>query len=182
MSTSRILFASLAVSSCCGLAAYADPVTLDLRPGLWEMTTSGQSSGAPPIPADVLDRMPPERRAKFEAAIKASQARAAQPHAFKKCITQADLRRGLKLDDKEEGDCRQTILSSTASVMDLRMECKSPQRTSSGTFHFESAGPQAVTGAVDMTIGDGVHTMTMHRVIQGKWTGSDCGNVRSAGE
>lgn len=110
----------------------------------------------------------------------ASQARAAKPRVFKKCITAESLQRGIKMDDdKEARACQQTVVSSTASVMDMTMECKSPRRNASGRIHFESAGPEAIAGTIDMSIGDGAQTMTMHRVIQGKWTGNDCGSVKS---
>ena len=182
MSKCCVLLAGLAVTSCCIIAVQAAPVALNLRPGLWEMTTSGETTGAPPIPADLLARMPPERRAKFEAAMAASHARSATPHAFKQCITPESLQRGLKVDDKNnDPTCKQTVVSSTGSVMDMRMECASSNRTSSGTFHFEAASREAVAGTINMTIGDGAHNMTIKRVIQGKWLSADCGNVKSTG-
>ncbi len=35
----------------------------DLKPGLWEMKTTSESTGAPPISEDMLAKLPPERRA-----------------------------------------------------------------------------------------------------------------------
>jgi Protein of unknown function (DUF3617) len=183
MSYSRLLFAGLCVSNILIFSGYAAAATLNLKPGLWEMTTTGETKGAPPIPADVLAQMPPERRAKFEAAMAANANRTSAPHANKQCITENSLQRGLKVDDnKNESGCQQTVVSSTASVMDMRMNCTSPQRSSSGTFHFETAGPEAVNGTINMTISDGAHSMTIKRVIQGKWLGADCGNLKRAGD
>jgi hypothetical protein len=182
MATSRLLFAGLCASSILIVPGYAAAATLNLKPGLWEMTTAGETTGTPPIPENVLAQMTPERRAKFEAAMAASRTRGTAPRAFKQCITPESLQRGLKVDDtKNESGCQQTVVSSTASVMDMRMNCTSPQRTSSGTFHFETASPEAVSGTINMTISDGAHNMTMKRVIQGKWLGADCGNLKRAG-
>ncbi|MGH6726583.1 MAG: DUF3617 domain-containing protein [Pseudolabrys sp.] len=181
MSASRILLAGLALNCALALTAQAASATLNLRPGLWEMTTSGEASGAPPIPEELLARLPPERRAKLQAAMAASMARAGAPHASKQCITRQSLQRGIKIDDSGERNCHPTVISSTASVMDMRIECKSAKQAASGTIHFQTAGPEAVNGTVHMAIGNGDHRMAMKRVISGKWLGADCGGVKSAG-
>jgi hypothetical protein len=179
----RAPLAGLAFACFAAFTAQAAPAALNLHPGLWEMTTSGVASGALPIPDDMLARLPPDRRAKMEAAMAASRARAAAPHTFKQCITKDSLQHGLKVDDSKNGQsCRPTVVSSTASVMDMRLECKSPKQTTSGTFHFEAASPKSLAGTITMTIGDGVHTMTVNRIIQGKWLGDDCGGAKSVGQ
>lgn len=183
MSTSRVLFAALTLTACGTLAAAASPITLNLRPGLWQMTTQGQTTGSLPIPPEMLARMPPERRAKFEAAMAASQARASAPRAFEQCITRKSLQRGIEVDEKQSSNhCRPTVLSSTATVMDMSMQCGDPRHSMSGRFHFEAASPESVAGTVDMTIGAGGKPIHMHRVIQGKWMSADCGSVKAAGE
>ena len=181
MSTSRLLFAGLFVSNILIFPGYATAATLNLKPGLWEMTWSGQTSGAPPIPPDVLAQMPPERRAKLEAAMAANANRTSAPHANKQCITEKGLQRGLNVEEnKTESSCQRTVVSNTASVMDMRQECTG-QEIMSGTSHFEAIGPEALTGAIDMTMTDGVRTTTVKRVMLGKWLGADCGNLKNAG-
>jgi len=182
MSVSRLVFAGLAFS-CGALAASAAPITLNLRPGLWEMTSTGEATGALPIPQEMLDRLPPDRRAKIEAAIAASRARVSQPRVFKQCITAESLKRGIEANDREVSEgCHPTVVSSTASAMDVRVQCTNPRHSTSGTFHFETSSPEAVSGTVNMTISEGARSMTMKRVIAGKWLGADCGNVKAAGE
>jgi len=73
MFMTRILLAIL-VGGFCISAGQADPVTLNVRPGLWEMMVLGEGSGMPPIPAEALARLTPEQRAKFEAAMAARTA------------------------------------------------------------------------------------------------------------
>ena len=182
MSTSRVLFAGLALS-CCAAAALADPISLHVRPGLWEMTSSGQASGAPPIPPELLARLPPERRAKFEAAMAASMARTAAPRSHRQCVTEENLAHGFNPEKVPAGagQCTQTVVSSTASVMEVHEECTGREKVSA-TFHFEAANPESMNGTIDMVMSDGVHSMNVKRVIQGKWLGADCGNVKSAGD
>jgi len=182
MSIARILFTGLALACGATFAAQAAPVMLNIRPGLWEMSTQGEASGTLPVPPELLARMTPERRAKFEAAMAASRARMSKPHTSKQCISEASLKRGIDVDqDKGEHHCRETVLSSSSSVMDLHMECSGGRATTTGTIHFQAASPEAVTGTINMAISDGAHTMTMKRVIEGKWVAADCGDVKSFG-
>jgi Protein of unknown function (DUF3617) len=177
MSCSRILLTGLCV---CGFAAasQAGPVTLNVKPGLWEITSSGQTSGAPPIPEDMLARLTPEQRAKFKAAMAASMAHASKPHVYKSCVTEKSLQRGFDPSDYSSGErCKPTVLSSSASAMDVRAECVGERRgeRSSGRFHFEAPSPLTMTGTIDLTMSDGVHTMHVKRVMHGQWIAADCG-------
>jgi hypothetical protein len=182
MSYSRLLFAGLCVSNILIFPGYAAAATLNLKTGLWEMTTTGQTSGAPPIPENILAQMTPERRAKFDAAMAANASRASAPHVSKQCITEKSLQRGIKEDDSKDGrPCTQTVVSSSASVMDVRQECTGQERMS-GHFRFEAVSPEAMTGTIDMTVTNGARTMTIKRVMHGKWLGADCGNLKKAGD
>jgi hypothetical protein len=175
MFTTRMLLAVLAGGLGVS-AAHAGPITLNVRPGLWEMTVSGQSSGMPPIPAEVLARMTPEQRAKFQAAIAARMAGGDKPHVYKSCITQTTLQRGFDTGESSaQRKCTQTVLSSSASAMDGREECTGGRARVSGHFHFTAPDPMTVNGAIELAINNGSHTMTMKQVIHAKWVGTDCG-------
>jgi Protein of unknown function (DUF3617) len=179
MSVSRPLVSGAALITCCSLAAYAVPITIKLRPGLWEMTTEGQTSGSPPIPADVLANMPPDRRARMEAAIAARRARAGQPHVSRQCITAESLQRGLDLDERRQSNCQEKVVSSSNSEMNIQIECKgSRDEVTSGNLHFTTAGPEKLTGTINMKVGNGTQNMTVKRVIEGKWVSADCGDLK----
>src|SRR5665213_1918902 len=60
-------------------AEAAEPIKLNVKPGLWEIASEGQINGAPPISDDMLARLTPEQREKFQAAMQASMANAAKP-------------------------------------------------------------------------------------------------------
>jgi hypothetical protein len=175
MFTTRTMITILVCGFCIS-AGQAEPVTLNVRSGLWEITASGQGSGMPPIPEEALARMTPEQRAKFQAAMAARTAGAGKPHVYKSCITEKTLRRGFDTGESNaERKCTQTILSSSASAMDGREECTGGRARASGHFHFAASDPVTVDGTVDLTITDGAHTMTMKHVMHGKWVGADCG-------
>jgi hypothetical protein len=173
----RILLSSLCV---CGFAAtsHAAQITLHVTPGLWQMTSSGETHGAPPIPADMLARLPPAQRAKMQAVLAATMARAGKPHVYKSCVTEKSLQRGFDPSEHSSGEkCKSTVLSSSASMMDVRVECVGERHGehTNGHFHFVASSPVAMKGTIDMTMSDGAHTMRVKRVMQGQWLSADCG-------
>ncbi len=60
---------------------------LNVKLGLWEVTSTTNVSGMPPIPDDVLARMTPEQRARMEAAMKARSGEGPKTTVRKECIT-----------------------------------------------------------------------------------------------
>ena len=84
----------------------------------------------------------------------------------------------LKLDeDKPASDCKETLVSNTAKVMEMRLQCSGETR-GNGTYRFEAVSREEVRGTMTMTVSSGSDTMTMKRVMNGRWLGSDCGNVK----
>jgi hypothetical protein len=175
MQFTRVLLTSLCVAGFAA-ASHASPMALDARPGLWEMTSSGETHGAPPIPAQALARLTPAQRAQVQAAMAGTMARATKPHVYKYCVTEQSLHRGFDPDEHAR-DCKTTILSSTGTAMDVRAECRGnrPNERSSGRFHFEATSPVSMKATLNMTLSDGAHTMTMRRVMRGRWLSADCG-------
>ena len=162
----------------CGFAAAsaAGPAALNVKPGLWQMSASGETRGAPPIPPEMLARLTPAQRAKFQAAMANSMARAAKPHVYKSCVTEKSLQHGFDPSEHNSAErCTPTVLSSSASMMDVRVECTGEHERTSGRFHFEAPNQMTMNGTIDMTISDGARTMRIKRVMHGQWLGADCG-------
>lgn len=60
----RVVSLTLCVGFIAALPApAADNTPLKVKPGLWEMTSDSERSGAPPIPPEALAKMSPEQRA-----------------------------------------------------------------------------------------------------------------------
>jgi len=74
---------AMAVTMAIPMAHAADVPMLDVKLGLWEITTHPQVNGKLPITDEQLEKLPPDQRAKFEAAMQAAIAREAQPRLFK---------------------------------------------------------------------------------------------------
>jgi hypothetical protein len=169
------------------LAAFAAD-KINMRPGLWESTTTVQSQGAPPISAEqkaMMDQrmasLSPDMRARIEAAQKKGKANSAQPHVHKSCVTKEDLDKPLTWGDgKDDGKCTKTVLKSTSMEQEIRVECASDKYKSSGTFHVILSNPETYSGTMVSTItpAGGSTSMTSTTKITGKWLGASCGDVK----
>jgi hypothetical protein len=151
--------------------------TLDVKPGLWEVTSQGESSGMPPIPPQALAQMSPQQREQMMAAMQGAMARMNKPNVTQSCITQKMLDRGLDLQRENSDNCKQNVVSSTSRTLDVHVECTG-QHNASGTLHIDALTSGTFSGTFNLVSTDGTNTMTMKRTMQGKWLGSDCGNVK----
>jgi Protein of unknown function (DUF3617) len=157
-----------------GAACAADTFhPLDVRPGMWENTMTVQMSGTPPIPPEVLAKLTPQQRAMMDARIKAQQSQPATPKVRKHCITKEDLAKPLDFG-QDRGTCKRTMVTSTSSKQELRLECEMGGIKSNGTVRIEAADAEHVTVASHIQSGDGARAMTIDANGTGKWVGATC--------
>ena len=98
-----------------GASMAADNMTpLNLKPGLWETTSVSERSGMPSIPPDKLASMPPEARARIQALS------APTTNTTQSCRTDKDLH---AFTDDGNKSCKQTVITSTGTKQELKMEC-----------------------------------------------------------
>jgi hypothetical protein len=103
-SSSRLLSASLLVLSM-GAVVLAQKPALNLKLGLWELSSTGQVGGQ--LPAIDTIKMTPEQKAKFEAAMSAM---AAHTTVIKSCFTQEKFdRSNFMMTDRDAENCKQTV-------------------------------------------------------------------------
>ena len=148
---------------------------LNVKPGLWETTSTVTRSGEMPIPAEFLARMTPEQRAKLEARMKANSAQNTKTRTYKTCETKEKLQRTPFADAKE---CSLTIVSSTSSKAELRMSCQTEGLKSSGDMLVEALSPASIRGSGHMTATGGGRNMNMNTMLSSKWLGSSCGDIK----
>jgi hypothetical protein len=181
MNRQRVLTFGAGLALGVAISTVAVGATLDVKTGHWEVTSSGEATGTPPIPPEVLAKMPPEQRAQIQARMAAMMERSNKPEVTRSCITEKSLQRGLDLNQRERPECKRTVVNSSSSQIDVRMECTGEQKMN-GTFHVEAIDRQTIRGKFDMVVSNGANTMTMQRTLQGKWLGNDCGSVKPSGE
>ncbi len=150
--------------------AYADP--LDVKPGLWETTTTTEMSGMPPIDTS---KMTPEQKARMEAAMKARQAQGPRVHVHKSCMTKEKLERE-PFQDKDKESCTHTVILSSRTHWQSKLLCANPKRV--GEFNIEAVSRERIKGSVQMNESNGKQAMAVHVSIAGKWLGSSCGTIK----
>jgi hypothetical protein len=161
------VFLTLAVAS-----TFAYPAPLDVKPGLWEITTTTAMSGMPPID---YSGMPPEQRARIEAAMQARQAMGPMTKVRKSCVTTEKLAKE-PFQDSDTASCTHTVVSSTPTRLRVKLHCTHPD--SDGDFLMEALSRDRIKGTVRMHASDDKHAMAARVSIAGRWLGSACGDVK----
>ena len=167
--------ALLALGFSAALVMGVAAATLDVKPGLWEVTTQGETTGLPPIPPQMLAQMSPQQREQAMAAM----GRMNQPHVSRACVTQKLLDRGMTFDRPGNNQCAQTVTGRYLHSLDVNVVCTGEGATEDHRHDaYGCERPGGFSGAFNMVSTDGANTMTMKRTLQGKWLGSDCGDVK----
>lgn len=151
---------------------------LNVRLGLWETTVTSTMSGLPTIPDSALAQMPPEQRARIQQMI---EERNGKPTTTKSCLTKDKLQNSNPFQKAPQG-CTYTVVSSSGSKMEVKMECVRNGMTMTGNVSVTASNSENVKGTVHMntTSGNGAagNGMKMESSFTSKWIGSSCGDVQ----
>jgi hypothetical protein len=85
---------------------------LNIRLGLWEITTSMQRTGQMGLPPDMLAKLTPEQRARYEERLKAQGANANRTTTRKNCVTKEKMEKNSMFDDNH-AECKRTVVKGT---------------------------------------------------------------------
>ena len=166
---------SLALAAGCAclplIALSAD--RLNVKVGLWEISSRTLMSGMPPIPKELIATMTPEQRAQMEAQFKAEIAKGPIERTDRECITQKDLDHPFSSSNTE--NCKQTIAQATGTMQEIRLVCTGDQK-GTGAFRVTAPTPESMTGDLDLKLGEGKEVMTVKSQLKGRWIGADCGD------
>ena len=159
---------SLAALACAALLL-AD--TLNVKPGQWEATSTVQTSGLPPIPPEVLEKMTPEQRQMMEQRMKCNQT--PRTTTGKSCITKEQIEKGFDVGDSDQS-CTRTVVSSTSSKQEIKIECTRGNNKTTGVIRIEASSSESVKGSGQMSVTANGHTMNMNNTFSAKWLGPVC--------
>jgi hypothetical protein len=175
---SRILIALFAFCLLAQLAG-AQIKPLDVKLGLWEVTSTSLMTGLPGIPPDVLAKLPADQRAKMEAAMGARAGGAPKTTAQKVCITREKLDKENAFGEDRK-NCTRTVVTSSASKLEMKVQCTEEHNmTMNGTIHVEALNSETVKGSVRMTSGTGNgQTMNVNSDFTSRYLGPACGDVK----
>ena len=146
---------------------------LDVKLGLWELTSLTRISGTPPLPKELLDKMTPQQRADMAARIKEAQEEEPEEDVSSECITAEDLEKPFASADTES--CTQTVVRTTRNTQEIRLACTGKTK-GSGVFRVTTPTPETMNGELVLQVGEGAQIMTVKGTIKGRWLGADCGD------
>jgi len=154
-----------------------DKVPLDVKLGLWETTTTHNMSGAPPIPQEMLDKLTPEQRAKFEERMKGRSGQA-NTETHRSCLTKEQLEKHYLFEDNDAMHCTRNIVSATRRRVEAQMDCSSGKGVKlNGTIKVDSPDSETANGTIHMVSAGNGNSMTVDSTFKSKWLGSNCGDV-----
>ena len=143
----------------------------NVKPGLWQKTSTFKMSGAPPIPAGMLDKLTPEQRARFEERMKASSSGNTRTENDKDCFTKEQLQKPMNFSDKQ---CKWTVLESTSTKAKGRVSCEAEGMQLNGSGEFEAPDQEHIRGSEHVTSSGGGNEMTVDGTFSFKWLSASC--------
>lgn len=163
MTRHQIIFAVAAVA----LAPLSHAEGFNIRTGAWEVTMASSVSGMP-VPKDALSRMPPEQRAKIEAAM-AARAGKTNASTSTTCVTKEDLERG-QLMKSDDARCTRKVIAQMASRYEMEETCTGPEPSKTHA-KFEAQSAERYTAVMDRLQGEGGK---VHVEFTGRWLRAAC--------
>src|SRR5580704_8174118 len=175
MQTKRFIALILASASTLWAADKYQP--LEVKTGLWEVTTVTTLSGQMPIPADLLEKLTPEQRARFQERMNAKSIQPAKPIVSRNCLTKEQLDKGDSFTEDRKS-CTHTVVSSTRSKVEVRLQCAENDMKFDAKLQFEAVDSENVKGQTLSTATAGDHTMNSSSTFIAKWISPNCGTTK----
>jgi hypothetical protein len=173
--TASLGMTALVSSIACSAVSAADFRSLDVKTGQWETTVTGQTTGIPPIPDEVLNRLTPEQRAQMQAVMQGRGAGgASKPIVSKNCLTKDKLDKPFDVGNENTKSCSRTLVTSSGSKQEIHIDCTRDGGKATGTIKLEAVDSENLKGSMQMTMANGEHTMNMNYSFAAKWIGPAC--------
>jgi hypothetical protein len=181
----RLIAIRLAVSSVLSgfvlVAVAAGPLQVPpVKPGLWEARMSaldadGHEMAAPEQAA--FARLSPEARARMADALKARGLSMPDINgATKACLTKEMFESGMWQQMASEAGCTTNYSTLTGTSWKWHSSCTALKSESDGEAVFNSAESYRTKVTTTATVMGKTRTST--RIVQGKWLGADCGDIK----
>jgi hypothetical protein len=148
---------------------------MDVKAGLWEVTKTTAMSGQ--IPAGLLEKLTPEQRAKLEERMNARSGQPGKPITYKACVTQEQIEKGYSFAEDPKL-CTSTVMSSTRSKEEVRLECMQNGMKLNGTAQLEALDSENVKAQMQFAGTGGDRTMNSNSTFTAKWLGPACGATK----
>jgi hypothetical protein len=145
--------------------------SLNIRPGLWEVTQTMTMSGAPLY----VEGMPAAGRAEY-AKSWAKDVGKPQTDTDKQCITEKDIKNAKVFENpSQEGkQCKVTTSKQTSTAWVASSECKDAKTTNLIQLDYAAPAPERFTGSMKSTMTSPNGKTVIDMKMSGKWVGASC--------
>lgn len=147
------------------------PLALELKLGLWEVTTINGDETMP-VPASVLEKLTPEQRARLQERLTARSQVQGVPSTKRQCVTLKELSAGVPFLPYRS--CRRTSLHSAEQSFTLSIQCQDEAVQREGTLHIEVIDATTVRGAWRLRAKPNDHTRDSAHSFLAVWKSSQC--------
>ena len=173
MKTMRRLIASLLLSTAAAAVVLAQTTPmLDVKMGLWEMTTTTEMGGD--MPGVDTSKMTPAQKAQIEAMMKSMAS--GRTNVNKTCMTKEKFNQS-NFMGQQGANCKQTINVNTSTTLDGTFTCTG-ERAMTGQMHMDALSSSSLKAIVKSAATQQGKTMTLTIAITGKWLGADRGDTK----
>jgi len=178
-----IHLAAASVLACVAVAAVAAMGALPtppVKPGLWEARTSAlDADGHEMVPPEraALSRLSPEVRERMAETMKARGLSMPDANGVTKvCLTKEMFDSGKWQQMASESGCTTSYSTLSSTTWKWHSSCTALKSESDGEAVFSSA--ESYKTKVTTTATAMGKTNTWTRIVQGKWLGADCGDIK----
>ena len=181
--TAKRLVTSVCLVSLAGLGSLAAQNSIPIppvKPGLWETRMSQLDANGQEVPSPefaALSKMPPEQRKMMAEAMRARGVQLPDANGtMKACLSKELLDSGVWQQLAAQSGCVTTFSTRTNSDWKWHTACASLQSESDGETAFSGSESYRTKMTTTSTIAGQKRTTT--RIVQGKWVGAACGDVK----
>jgi hypothetical protein len=169
----RISLVAALTLSALGVAPKVTP--LNLKTGLWEVTTTTVAGDNNMLPAALLEKLTPEQRARVEERMKARSADPQKTSLAKHCLTKQELERGTPFLPAQNS-CRWTVLTAATNRVQMRGECVDHGLKTKRTLRIDALSPEEAEGSLQLFRENQNASPTTTSTFKAKWIGPHCSN------
>ena len=150
-------------------------IPINVKTGLWQSTSTVTITGALGMPPEILAKLTPEQRARYEAAMQSQAAGHTRTSTHTGCITEKDLASDPFEQKDSDGrlQCHETVLRSTSSEVEVEESCTG-EASMNFRMKIHAVDREHAVGTGQGTATMGGHTMKSNIKFESKWLGATC--------
>lgn len=165
---SALLFASITA------VVFAQAPALDVKMGLWEMTSVTDLGGQ--MPAVDTSKMTPQQKAQIDAAMQSMMG--THTNVMKSCITKEKFSDSTFMMPQQPGQtCKQVLTTNTRTTLEGSVTCTGANAMAM-QMHMDALSSTSIKATVKSAQTNRGRTMNVTATMTGKWLGADCGDTK----